>query len=108
MTTRIRKGIHGWTAETDHRIGDDRVLSILTMKRSDGSLTTTATVHRLETLRGMPMKSFAFGKDFHKAMLTEQVRCTEKAVAKQHADVLSHISTIKAAVEFHYAETEEA
>lgn len=104
MNTRIRKGVHGWTAETEVPIGDNRVLSILTMKRSDGSLTTTATVHRLETLRGMPMKSFAFGKDFHKAMLTEQVRCTEKAVAKQHADVLSHISTIKQRVAEHYGE----
>lgn len=103
MNTRIRKGVHGWTAETEVPIGDNRVLSILTMKRWGGALSTAATVHHIETLRGMSMKSFAW-TDYHQTHLTEQVRCTEKAVAKQHADVLSHISTIKQRVAEHYGE----
>ena len=104
MTTITKNIRNGWQAETRVDLDGVKVLTILTMKRSDKSLTTTATVQTRESLRGMSMLSFVMGTDYHQTVLKEDIRATEKSVAKQHETVLGHLSTIKDRIAEHYGE----
>lgn len=103
--TRITKDIrNGWTAETRIDLADSKVLIVTTMKRWDKSLSTTATVQTKSVFHGMPMLTYAAGRDFSKTFLKEDIRATEKSVAKQHETVLAHLSTIKDRIAEHYGE----
>lgn len=101
---------NGWTAESCIELGDERVLTITTMKRWNGSLSTTASVQTRSYTCGIPVLTFKMGRggDFHRTILAEQIRATEKAVRTQHEQALGHLSTIKGQALEHYAETAAA
>lgn len=90
MEVSVSKGIHGWRAETCIELPNDRELCILTSKRHDGRLTSTATVF----------------EDFAQTLTRSDLRCTEKNVRAQHDMVLTTIDSIKERVTAHYATKE--
>ena len=78
---RIYKCIYGWKAESQVELGNDRVLSITTMKRSSGALVTTASVGKRE---GMFISHMMF-QDFNTSVETSTPKkVTQKAVETQH------------------------
>ncbi len=92
MQTVTQKSAHyGWKSETGVDIGNDFEIRIVTMKRSNGSLTTNA--QRVKVERGMI--SFMMFSDFSKTYATSTDRCTEKNVKSQHEAVLANIEQIK-------------
>jgi hypothetical protein len=92
MNTKIYKDSHyGWKAETVVDLGDNKELRILTMKRSDGRLSTNA--QRVTVDRGMI--SFMMFSDFSKTYKSAVVRCTEKNVTQQHNEVIALVEQIK-------------
>jgi hypothetical protein len=93
---KISKGYHGWSAESEVKVGE-RLVRITTMKRSNGMLATMATAGKQEGL----FFSFMVFQDFNKVLLQEKARCTEKAVAAQHS--LVDLAALTADVEAFYA-----
>lgn len=97
--TFIRKDIRGnWAAEDEIKLEGDRVLKILTRKTSDGTLVTSATVH----LRDGMFLSHRMFTDFSQRLMTAKIRCTEKAVAAQHAEAMTKLPELKEAVDAFY------
>jgi hypothetical protein len=84
MKKRVYKGHHGWTAETAIDMPDNRVLTILTMKRSGGQLETTASVGTKDN----GFVSHRVHQDYHKRLIVDSPkRVTEKVVQQQHDSV---------------------
>ena len=104
MKTRIyRDYFKNLNAETNidmPEIGERRFLRVNTSKRSDGLLTTSVSVS--ERNADGSGYTHALFRDFFKTVLKEKVRCTEKAVAKQHEQVLQHIASFKDEATRHY------
>jgi hypothetical protein len=100
MQTRTRKTPHGYITETHIPLSDSMQLSLTTMKRSTGNLTTTAVV----TIREGMFFSHRVFHDYNKTLLTSRVaRCTPKALEAQHAQALQSLDVIKDTINHHYA-----
>ena len=102
MEVSVSKGIHGWRAETCIELPNDRELCILTSKRHDGRLTSTATVSKRD---GMWSTHIVF-EDFSQTLTSSDLRCTAKNVQAQHDMVLTTIASIKERATAHYATKE--
>lgn len=98
MNTIINKGYHGNQAKTTIKLDNDKILNITTMKRSNGLLSTTASVG---TLKDGFISHMMF-QDYAKTLISEKVRVTTKAVENQHNAALESIETIKADIEQFY------
>ena len=84
MKKRIYKGYYGWTAETAIDLPANRVLTILTMKRSNGQLETTASVGTKDN----GFVSHLVHQDYYKSLIIDSPkRVTEKVVQQQHDSV---------------------
>ena len=100
MQTRTRKTPHGYMTETNIPLSDSMQLSLTTMKRASGNLTTTAVV----MIREGHFFSHRMFHDYNKTLLTSRVaRCTPKALETQHAQALQNLDVIKDTVNHHYA-----
>jgi len=100
MQTRTRKTPHGYITETNIPLSDSMQLSLTTMKRASGNLTTTAVV----TIREGQFFSHRMFHDYNKTLLTSRVaRCTPKALETQHAQALENLDVIRETVDHHYA-----
>jgi len=100
MNTRTRKTPHGYITETNIPLSDSMQLSLTTMKRSSGNVTTTAVV----SIREGQFFSHRVFHDYNKTLLTSRVaRCTPKALETQHAQALQALDAIKDTVNHHYA-----
>ena len=76
---------YGWKADTQVELGNNKVLTITTMKRSNGSLATIASVGIQE---GMFISHFMF-TDYNKTIdVTYPKKVTQKAVETQHLDIV--------------------
>lgn len=97
----INKGFHGWKEEARFAItaeGKSATLSITTMKRSSGVLSTTATVH----INDGDFMSHRVFHDFSKTLATQSVRVTEKAVSAQHAKAKEDLAGLLEQIHLHY------
>jgi hypothetical protein len=93
-TTRIFKGRSGWQMESAIELADNRQLTVLTMKRHDGRLITSASV-------GVHDNGFICHRvhqDFSRRLIIESVRVTEKAVGTQHQQALDNIESLLAEI----------
>ena len=99
--TIVQKSIRGtWAAEDKIDLGNNQVLQISTYKVSSGALVTTATVSK----RDGAFLSHRMFTDFRsQRMVNAAVRCSEKNVASQHAEVMGRLAEIKEAIAEHYA-----
>jgi hypothetical protein len=82
--TKIYKNAYGWAAETEILLGDKLVLTLLTMKRSNGRIETTAKVEKLEG----QFKVYTMG-DYSIRLISVEGRCTEKWVQGQQQRALT-------------------
>lgn len=83
--TFLRKSVYGWQATTYVPLLGRRALKILTMRRSNGQLLTTASV----VLREESFETYTPFTDFNQAALsTTPARVTMGAVAIQQQRVL--------------------
>jgi len=99
--TRIYKDTHNnWKAADTIRLVANRVLEITTHKVYDGTVVTTASVHIIEDSGFMTHRVY---NDFSQRLMTTRVRCTEKAVAAQHAEAMTKKHEILEAVTAWYA-----
>ena len=100
MNTRTRKTPHGYMTETNIPLSDSMQLSLTTMKRSSGNLTTTAVV----TIREGQFFTHRMFHDYSKTLLSSRVaRCTTKALETQHAQALQNLDVIRDTIDHHYA-----
>jgi hypothetical protein len=100
MNTRTRKTPQGYMTETNIPLSDSMQLSLTTMKRASGNLTTTAVV----TIREGQFFSHRMFYDYNKTLLTSRVaRCTPKALETQHAQALQSLDVIRDTIDHHYA-----
>ena len=103
--TQLRKDIrNNWAAEDNVELENDRVLEIRTMKVSDGTIVTRATVN----VRDGSFMSHRMFHDFSQRLMTSQNRCTEKNVAAQHAEAMTKKAELLEAVAAWYKEKEPA
>lgn len=97
----INKGFQGWKEEARFAItaeGKPATLSITTMKRSSGVLSTTATVH----INDGDFMIHRVYYDFTKTLATQSVHVTEKAVSAQHAKAKEGLADLLEEIELHY------
>jgi len=100
MQTRTRKTPHGYMTETNIPLSDSMQLSLTTMKRSSGNVTTTAVV----TIREGQFFTHRVFHDYNKTLLSSRVaRCTPKILETQHAQALEALDAIRDTVNHHYA-----
>ena len=100
---RVAKGVNGWKADTHieaPELGEGRVITINTGKRSGGMVTTSAMVQK----RSGAFLSFVMFQDLHRTLLAEPIRCTEKAVIDQHMRALKMLDGFKAEASLKYAQ----
>lgn len=91
MKTVTRKDYYGsWTSKSQMDLPNDHVLQIHTSKVSNGTLVTTATVHKVE---GKMMTHRMF-TDYSKRIAVEKARCTEKNVVAQHTAALEQLDQV--------------
>jgi hypothetical protein len=93
-----RNHAKAWDAKTIVPLKDRQQLTIHTYKNHRGALATYASVGTLE--RGFVTHKLY--DDYSKCFAAEAVRCTEKAVAAQHRDVLARLPTILDDITRHY------
>ena len=99
--TQIYKSHYGWRAQTTIDLGAGRVLDVVTLKRSNGALVTTAHCGRSDG----NFFSFVMFQDFSERVITETpARVTEKVVADQHRRALLQLDAIKERCANHYAQ----
>jgi hypothetical protein len=99
MTT-LRKDIrNNWEARDHIKLAGEWELQITTIKTSDGSLVTRASVHQKD---GNFVTHRMF-HDFSQRLMTAKVRCTEKNVAEQHAGAMTKREEILEAIVAWYA-----
>ena len=79
MKTISKMSAHGRMIETTIPIGDTKQVTICTMKRYNGIVSTTA---QEETIEG-DFISYSFG-DWSACYVREKIRATEKAMLAQH------------------------
>lgn len=81
---KIVKNHYGWMAESFVRLEGDRFVSITTMKRHNGTLSTTATVGNYNN----GIFSYDITQDFRETLtFSRPARVTKKVVEEQHANV---------------------
>ena len=103
--TQLRKDIrNNWAAEDNVELENDRVLEIRTMKGSDGTIVTRATVN----VRDGSFMSHRMFRDFSQRLMTSQNRCTEKNVVTQHSEALNKREELLEAITAWYKEKEPA
>ena len=91
MKTVTRKDYYGsWTSKSQMDLPDNWILQINTSKTSNGTLVTTATVHKVE---GASM-TFRMFQDYSKRIVSEKIRCTEKNVIAQHNAGLAQLDQV--------------
>ena len=103
MNTSIAKTKTGWQGNTRILIGDNRVLLIQTAKALDGSLATTAGVHKIVRYTDGSVAESYNRHHYYKIWMFMPVRATEKQVRAQHAEALSMIDEIISEIDEHYA-----
>ena len=104
MSTYIKKGANGWQAETCFPLPENRELRFRTSKRYDGTLSTTASVSRIDG----SFRVHEVYQDYMATIRVERVRCTEKAVTAQHLDALKDKDIVMAEVKAKYYTEGEA
>lgn len=105
MQTTLRRDPRGaWQSETSMDIDASKVLVILTMKRSNGALVSTASVHQKDG----GFLSHTFNRDYRVNLASRKVRVSESAVAVQHAEALGMMDVVLASVQRHYQAEEVA
>lgn len=98
--THIHKSHYGWRAQTHIDLGAGRILDVVTLKRSNGALITTAQCGKTDG----NFFSFVMFQDFSERVITETpARVTEKVVTDQHRRALLQLDAIKARCAAHYA-----
>lgn len=105
--TYIVKGLHGWKAETHidaPELGANRVITVNTGKRSNGMVSTSATVQK----RDGAFMSFIMFQDLHRTLVAEALRCTSKTVEDQHTRALALMDGFMAEARLKYAPEEVA
>ena len=105
MTT-VNKGIHGWTADSEHELDGKRVLRMYTMKSSRGGIVTNVNAGVI-SLDGRGFTYELFG-DFNETVLRNAGRATEKTIRNQHEIAVSMIDGIRARALAYYAAKEPA
>jgi hypothetical protein len=93
----IRKTQRGWTAKTDIELGNDQVLTLQTMKRYSGNITTHASVARKVGKHNF--LEHVMYQDYSKTVaVATTTRCTAKSVTACHdsVDMDSVIAEVKA------------
>jgi hypothetical protein len=102
MKTQTFKSMRGWQSVTvipAPEIGPNRIIEILTMKRSDGTLTSSASVQKVE----FGYQTFMMAGDYRVALIVTKTRATEKTVAAQQAQALEMLpQVIERAVSFYW------
>lgn len=83
-----------WQAESRFAMQDNQMLSLTTSKRSDGKISTIASVAKREN----GFLTFALYQDYWKTINISEAKATEKAVSSLHAQALADLETIKADV----------
>ena len=109
MDTRIYKTRDGWHAKTEADIGDGRLLVVLTSKRLNGMLISTANGWSVAPGGGMThvMGFGADGGDFScQVSACRPSRVTEKVVEHHHQLALKELETLKTQALAHYAHQE--
>lgn len=99
MITHIRKGIYGWTADTQIPLDNGRELRFTTMKRSNGMVTTTVQCGKIED----KFFTYVMFQDFNARLISDVARATEKAVTQQHQNALAMLDDVKQACSKFYA-----
>ena len=90
---------NNWEARSDIPLPSDRVLEVVTTKRSNGRLMTTATVTR----RAGGFREHVVFQDFCKTIAVgDASRITEKAVRLLHEGALQNIQPVLDAIDLHY------
>ena len=95
----IFKTAFGWRALTAVQLDDVTRISIGTMKRSSGLITTTVTGSRKEG----EMYYFTVTKDYQMTWAVTGGKATEKAITTQHKLVIAEIEKIIAECVVFYA-----
>lgn len=99
MKTTLGRDTRGaWQSETSMDIDASKVLVILTMKRSGGTLVSTASVHQKDG----GFLSHTFNRDYRVNLADRKVRVSESTVAAQHAEALGMLDVVLASVQKHY------
>ena len=102
MTT-VQKDMRGsWMAEDFVPLDATRQLNVVTMKRSCGSIVTTA---RAVVKEGNTTTFIPFD-DYRDTLITSPLRCTSKNVATVHGAMMSYIDQVKAEALAFYAAKE--
>jgi len=98
--TLITKSSHGeWRAEDTEMLNDTLELSITTMRRSNGRVTTTATVGRRE---GVFITHLMY-QDYNVSLwAVVYPRVTRKVVEEQHKSILKELVAIRQRARDHY------
>ena len=86
----ISKTAFGWRALTAVQLDDVTRISIGTMKRSSGLITTTVTGSRKEG----EMYYFTVTKDYQMTWAVTGGKATEKAITSQHETAMQQIEKI--------------
>lgn len=104
MQTNVDKAKTGWRAETSIDLNDKQVLKLNTRSNTRGGIATWASVHEVQD---NGMLAHVLMQDFSTAVrIDTTVRCTEKAVRRQHDVVLSFLEQIKQSVQAFYGPKE--
>lgn len=83
--TYVRKGRDGWEAKTTFNVHGNRYMQIRTSKSSRGGIDSTASCVNINSDGTLTMMLF---HDYHKTLLKNDVRCTDKAIKTQHDQAL--------------------
>lgn len=114
--TKMEKSTHGgWRAETNIPLGTievkefgkiimaERELSITTMKRSNGRITSYASVSIVHGEEGHKIRTTEIFGDFSKKIIERDGKATEKSVKICHEQALILADGVKAEAEAFYA-----
>jgi hypothetical protein len=101
---RVFQSAFGWTAESFFALDDTTRITITTMKRSGGLITTSVTGSRKEG----EMWYWTVCKDYRMTWgISKSIRATQKTVADQQQTVLDQLDKIKAEVVAFYEQLRE-
>ena len=105
MKFEIEKSVHGWRAQTEFHLKDNRYLHYTTMKRSNGMVVTTANVVHAEN----GMNVFMPFSDFNVYVLSAKIeRVTVKAIREHHHKAVMKHEEVMAKLKAHYSMQEAA
>jgi hypothetical protein len=101
---KIFQSAFGWKAESFFPLDDTTRITITTMKRYGGLLTTTVTGSRKEG----EMYYWTVCKDYSRTWgVSKSIRATQKTVAEQQQTVLAQLDQIKSEVVAFYEQLRE-